>query len=46
MKTIADLLAKGAIKSHVSKTFQLEQVGEAHTLLESGRAVGKVVIEL
>jgi len=46
MKIIADLLAKGAIKSHVSKTFQLEQVGEAHTLLESGRAVGKVVIAL
>jgi len=45
MKTIAGLLEKGIIKSHVSKVFQLEQVGEAHTLLESGRAVGKVVIE-
>ncbi|WP_439695204.1 NADP-dependent oxidoreductase [Mucilaginibacter sp. AW1-7] len=46
MKTIAGLLEKGIIKSHVSKVFQLEQVGEAHTLLESGRAVGKVVVEI
>lgn len=46
MKIIAGLLAKGIIKSHVSKIFQLEQVGEAHTLLESGRVVGKVVVEI
>jgi len=46
MKIIADLLEKGFIKSHVSKIFPLKQVGDTHTLLESGRTVGKVVVEV
>ncbi len=46
MKAIAGLLEKGIIKSYVSQTFPLEQVGDAHTLLESGRAVGKIVVTI
>lgn len=46
MKTLADLLEKGIIKSHVSKTFPFEKLGEAHVQIESGRTVGKVVVQI
>lgn len=46
MKTLADFLEKGSIKSHVSKTFPFEKLGEAHTQIESGRTVGKVVVKI
>jgi len=46
MKTLADYLAAGTIKAHVSKTFAFEDIPAAHSHLESGRTVGKVVIEL
>ncbi len=46
MATIAGLLQKGIIKSHVSKVFPFEQMAEAHLQLESGRTVGKVVLVL
>lgn len=44
MTTIAGLLQKGIIKSHVSKVFPFEQMADAHLQLESGRTVGKVVL--
>ncbi|WP_184548427.1 NADP-dependent oxidoreductase [Mucilaginibacter sp. FT3.2] len=44
MKTIAGLLEKGIVRSHVSKVFPFEQMGNAHLLLETGRTVGKVVL--
>jgi NADPH:quinone reductase-like Zn-dependent oxidoreductase len=44
MTTIAGLLQKGIIKSHVSKVFLFEQMADAHLQLESGRTVGKVVL--
>jgi NADPH:quinone reductase-like Zn-dependent oxidoreductase len=44
MSTIAGLLQKGIIKSHVSKVFPFEQMADAHLQLESGRTVGKVVL--
>lgn len=46
MATIAGLLQKGIIKSHVSKVFPFEQMADAHLQLESGRTVGKVVLVL
>ncbi|MEO8583963.1 MAG: NADP-dependent oxidoreductase [Flavitalea sp.] len=46
MQEIASLLASGAIKSKVTKQFQLENIRAAHDLLESGRAVGKMVVNL
>lgn len=46
MKALADFLEKGIIKSHVSKTFPFEKLGEAHLQIESGRTVGKVVVKI
>lgn len=46
MNAIKDLLAKGTVKAHVSKTFTFEEMGKAHTQVESGRTVGKVVVTL
>ncbi len=44
MKIIADLLEKGIIKSHISKTFSFDQMADAHLQLESGRTVGKITL--
>ncbi|MGZ5218487.1 MAG: NADP-dependent oxidoreductase [Chitinophagaceae bacterium] len=44
MKELAELLAKGIIRSHVSKTFPFEKMGEAHLQIETGRTVGKIVV--
>lgn len=44
MKIIAGFLKDGILRSHVSKTFSLDQMPAAHLQLESGRTVGKVVV--
>ena len=44
MRAIADLLAKGIVRSHIPKTFLVDQMAEAHLLLESGRSVGKITL--
>lgn len=44
MKAIADLLESRTIKSHIFKTFPINQMAEAHLLLESGRSVGKIIL--
>ncbi|MBE7178060.1 MAG: NADP-dependent oxidoreductase [Mucilaginibacter polytrichastri] len=44
METIADLLERGILRPHVSKTFPLAGMADAHRFLETGRTVGKVVI--
>jgi NADPH:quinone reductase-like Zn-dependent oxidoreductase len=44
MKKLASLLADGTLRSHVSKSFSFEEIGAAHTQVESGRTVGKVVV--
>lgn len=46
MKSIAELLSSGAIKSHISKEFGFDQIAAAHSQIESGRTVGKIVITL
>jgi len=46
MNTIAKMLEVGDIKAHVSKSFNFDQMAEAHQQLESGRTVGKVVVTL
>ncbi len=46
MKQLAILLEKGIIKSHVSKTYEFEQLPEAHLAIESGRTIGKIIITL
>lgn len=44
MKQLAGLLEKGIVKSHVGQTYSFEQLPAAHSAIESGRTVGKIVI--
>jgi NADPH:quinone reductase-like Zn-dependent oxidoreductase len=44
MRQIADLLAKGVLRSHVSDTFSLDQLPQAHTLIETGKTKGKLIV--
>ena len=44
MKAVAEYLEKGIVKSHVSATFPFEDPGAAHSQVETGRTVGKVVV--
>jgi NADPH:quinone reductase-like Zn-dependent oxidoreductase len=46
MKAIADLLAQGIIKSKIHNVFAFENLKDAHTQVESGRTVGKVIVTL
>jgi len=46
MAQLAQLMEKGILKSHVSKTFSFDQMGEAHLYLEKGRTVGKIVVNI
>ena len=45
MEVLADLLAKGIIKAHVSKVYPYTEIAEAHRQIESGKTRGKVVVE-
>lgn len=44
MEKLAKLLEKGALKSHIYKTFKFEEMTKAHEELEKGRTVGKIVL--
>lgn len=44
MRAIAGLLQKGHLKAHVGKVFDFADMGQAHLLQETGRAVGKIVV--
>lgn len=44
MLQIAQLMEKGILKSHVSKTFSFDEMAAAHLYLENGRTVGKIAI--
>ncbi|MEM9052960.1 MAG: NADP-dependent oxidoreductase [Bacteroidota bacterium] len=46
MKTLAEMLANGTIKPHISREFEFSDMGKAHLQLESGRTVGKVIVNL
>ena len=46
MDKIANLLKTEKLKPHISKTFGFDEIALAHQHLESGRTVGKVVVEL
>ena len=43
---LADLLARGALQHRIAQRAPLAQIVQAHELVESGRAIGNVVIEL
>ncbi len=40
------LVAQGKVKTHVSKTFPLEQAAEAHTYMQAGGHIGKIILTL
>lgn len=46
MAKLAQLMEKGILKSHVSKTFTFDQMTDAHLYLEKGRTVGKIVVNI
>lgn len=46
MNTVREMLEKGSLKPHVSKTFAFDEMIRAHEQLESGRTVGKVVVRV
>jgi NADPH2:quinone reductase len=42
---IAELIEDGDVRVHIEQAFPLEQVGEAHRLLEGGHVRGKLVLD-
>lgn len=46
MLQLSQLMEKGILKSHVSKTFTFDEMAEAHLYLEKGRTVGKIVVNV
>lgn len=44
MAAVADLLARGAIRPKVSHRLPLDQLAQAHRLLETGHTAGKIVL--
>jgi NADPH:quinone reductase-like Zn-dependent oxidoreductase len=44
IRTVASLLERGIIRSHISQTFSFDNIGEAHLQIESGRTRGKIVV--
>jgi NADPH:quinone reductase-like Zn-dependent oxidoreductase len=46
MQSIAGLLEKGALHSHVSKTFPFTGMAEAHTQVATGKTKGKIVVTI
>lgn len=45
MQQLADLLESGKVRAHVAQTYTLEDMQKAHTQVESGRTVGKIVVK-
>ncbi|MEM7162420.1 MAG: NADP-dependent oxidoreductase [Bacteroidota bacterium] len=46
MNTLADLLNEGLVKPHISSEFSFDEIAAAHLQLESGRTIGKVIVNL
>ncbi|HVO02054.1 MAG TPA: zinc-binding dehydrogenase [Candidatus Cybelea sp.] len=46
MQTIVDRVASGAYQAKPAKVFSFEQIREAHRLMDSGAAGGKIVVKL
>jgi NADPH:quinone reductase-like Zn-dependent oxidoreductase len=46
MKEIAALLESGAIRSHISAKFPFKDLPKAHQQIETGKTVGKIVVNL
>jgi NADPH:quinone reductase-like Zn-dependent oxidoreductase len=46
LNTIAEMLANGKIPSTLAKVYSFEHIQEAHNLLDSGKAGGKIVVKI
>ncbi len=46
IETIADFVSMGKLKPVIDKTFQLEEIAEAHRYVDMGHKVGSVVINI
>ncbi len=46
MNAVADLVEKGALRAHVEAVFPLAEAARAHTLSETGRTTGKIVLSM
>ncbi|WP_371673321.1 NADP-dependent oxidoreductase [Streptomyces sp. NBC_00289] len=46
LEAVADLVVKGELDPHVTRTFPLDRAGEALRAVEEGHARGKIVIEV
>lgn len=44
MRSIADLVERGALRAHVEATFPMNQAAKAHALGEKGHTTGKIVL--
>ena len=44
LESIAGLMAAGKLKTHVSRVFTLEQMPQAHALIQTKNAVGKIIV--
>ncbi|MDN5287891.1 MAG: NADP-dependent oxidoreductase [Mucilaginibacter sp.] len=44
LAAIAELLATGDLKTHVSQTFPLEEMAKAHSFIQTKKAVGKIIV--
>ena len=43
---IADLVAAGKVRAEIAATLPLEEVGQAHALIESGHTRGKIILSV
>ncbi|PNY79529.1 NADP-dependent oxidoreductase [Deinococcus koreensis] len=46
LELLGKLVEAGRLRPHVSQTYPLEEVAEAHRALETGRTVGKIVLDV
>lgn len=46
MRLLSEWMAKGYLKPHVDKVFNLEQVSDAHSFVEKGGFKGKVIVKI
>ena len=44
-ETLFSLLSSGALTPKIGATYRLDQIAEAHRLLESGKSAGAIVIK-
>ena len=44
MKNVAEMVVNGAVSPHVGGRFDVKEIAEAHSFLESRKSIGKVIV--